>query len=243
MSQTLTETKLQWFTVESFPVPNCAGGVASGRGRRGCCSVKAARRHSRWHCLALSIISASFCSSASSSSSSSLLPWHHQTLKRLKHATTLILDNTLAENQVWEPSGGTYRYVGLVWSLFFDWTPIWVVYLARLLRAASHRDWEPVTTHFKHSHWWKRRSRSKVDSDYAWETNRVCECKMDVKSTWMPTWHQMDHVSWLLGLFSKITFWRGLTQNRETMALQMLTTVDLFYFNMWETHMNRNSLK
>ena len=138
MSQTLTETKLQWFTVESFPVPNCAGGVASGRGRRGCCSVKAARRHSRWHCLALSIISASFCSSASSSSSSSLLPWHHQTLKRLKHATTLILDNTLAENQVWEPSGGTYRYVGLVWSLFFDWTPIWVVYLARLLRAALH---------------------------------------------------------------------------------------------------------
>jgi hypothetical protein len=30
----------------------------------------------------------------------------------------------------------------------------------------------------------------------------VCECKMDVKSTWIPTWHRMDHVSWLLGLFS-----------------------------------------
>ena len=28
----------------------------------------------------------------------------------------------------------------------------------------------------------------------------------------------------------------GLTQNRETMALQMLTTVDLFYFIMCEDH-------
>jgi hypothetical protein len=25
---------------------------------------------------------------------------------------------------------------------------------------------------------------------------------MDVKSTWISTWHEMDHVSWSLGLFS-----------------------------------------
>jgi hypothetical protein len=31
----------------------------------------------------------------------------------------------------------------------------------------------------------------------------VCGCKMDVKSTWIPTWHRMDHVSWSLGLFPK----------------------------------------
>jgi hypothetical protein len=31
----------------------------------------------------------------------------------------------------------------------------------------------------------------------------LSECKMDVNSTWILTWHQMDHVSWLLGLFSK----------------------------------------
>ena len=31
-------------------------------------------------------------------------------------------------------------------------------------------------------------------------------CKMDVKSTGLPTWHEMDHVSWLLGLFSKPSF-------------------------------------
>jgi hypothetical protein len=27
---------------------------------------------------------------------------------------------------------------------------------------------------------------------------------MDVKSTWDLTWHRMDHVSWFLGLFSKL---------------------------------------
>ena len=26
-------------------------------------------------------------------------------------------------------------------------------------------------------------------------TEHICECKMDVKSTWIPTWHQMDHLS------------------------------------------------
>jgi hypothetical protein len=36
-------------------------------------------------------------------------------------------------------------------------------------------------------------------------TEYISECKMDVKSTWIPTWHQMDQVIWSLGLFSKIT--------------------------------------
>jgi hypothetical protein len=29
--------------------------------------------------------------------------------------------------------------------------------------------------------------------------------KMDVKSTWIPTWYCMDHVSWSVELFSKTT--------------------------------------
>ena len=37
--------------------------------------------------------------------------------------------------------------------------------------------------HFKHYCWWKRQSRSK----FVWRTNWECECKMDVKSTWIPT--------------------------------------------------------
>ena len=59
--------------------------------------------------------------------------------------------------------------------------------------------------HFKHYQWWKRKSRSKFASHYAWGTNGVCVCKMRVKSTWIPTWHLMDHVSLSLGLFSKTT--------------------------------------
>ena len=70
------------------------------------------------------------------------------------------------------------------------------------LRARDH-------FHFKHSHWWKRRSRSKFTaSHYNCGTNGACECKMDVKSTWILTWHQMDHVLWSLGLFSKTSFCR-----------------------------------
>jgi hypothetical protein len=57
----------------------------------------------------------------------------------------------------------------------------------------------PWPLHFKHSHWWKRRSWSKLASHYAWGTNRVREFKVDVQSTW----HRMDHVSWSLGLFRK----------------------------------------
>jgi hypothetical protein len=72
----------------------------------------------------------------------------------------------------------------------------------------THKTESPWPLHFKHSHWWKRRSRSKFTSHYAWGTNGVCECKMDVKSTCIPTWHPMHHVSWLLGLFWKTTSWK-----------------------------------
>ena len=67
---------------------------------------------------------------------------------------------------------------------------------------------DPWPLHFKNSHWWKRRSRFKFTSHYAWGTNGICECKMDAKSTWLPKWHQRDRVLWSLGLFSKTTSWR-----------------------------------
>jgi hypothetical protein len=54
---------------------------------------------------------------------------------------------------------------------------------------------------------------------------------MDVKTTWIPTRHQMDHVSWSLGLFFNNHLLEvGLTQNRETMALRMLTSFDELHF-------------
>ena len=94
----------------------------------------------------------------------------------------------------------------------------------------THETASPWPLHFKHSHWCKRRSRSEFASHYAWRTDGVCECKMDVKVTW----HPMDDASWSLGLCLKTTSWGRPTQNRETIALHMLTTVDLSYFIICE---------
>ena len=81
----------------------------------------------------------------------------------------------------------------------------------------------------------KKASRSKFASHYTWGANGVCECKMDVKSTWIPTWHQMDHVFMVIWtIFKNHLLEVGLTLNRETMALQMLTSIHLFYFIMCE---------
>ena len=52
----------------------------------------------------------------------------------------------------------------------------------------SHDNESPWPLHFKHSHRWKRWSLSKFASHYTRGTNKVCECKMDVKSTCIPTW-------------------------------------------------------
>jgi hypothetical protein len=66
-------------------------------------------------------------------------------------------------------------------------------------------------------------------------TEYVCECKMDVKSTWMLTWHRNGScfmVTWTI--FKNHLLEVGLTQNQKTMALQTLTTLDLFNFIMCE---------
>jgi hypothetical protein len=48
----------------------------------------------------------------------------------------------------------------------------------------------------------------------------ISECKMDVKSTWIPTWHRMDHVSWSTWIiFQNHLLAGGLIQNWEIMAL------------------------
>ena len=54
----------------------------------------------------------------------------------------------------------------------------------------------------------KGRARPSLLHTTIWRTNGVCECKMDVKFTWIYAWHPMDHVSWSRGLFSKSTSWR-----------------------------------
>ena len=71
---------------------------------------------------------------------------------------------------------------------------------------------------------------------YAWGTDGVCECKMHVKSIWIPTWYRVDHVFMVIWTIFKYHFLEvGLTQKPgETKALWMLTTVGLFYFMMCE---------
>jgi len=72
------------------------------------------------------------------------------------------------------------------------------------LRPLHTRDREPVTVaHQALSLVEKEESVQVQASHYAWGTNGVSECKMYVKSTWIPTWHRMGYVSWSLGLFSK----------------------------------------
>ena len=99
---------------------------------------------------------------------------------------------------------------------------------------SQHETEGPWPADFTDSHWWARRSQSKFTSHYTWGTVRVCECKMDVKSSWIPTWQRMDHVLWSLGLFKTHLLEVGLTQNRETMALRTFTTNGWFYFIMFE---------
>ena len=72
----------------------------------------------------------------------------------------------------------------------------------------------PWPLHFKHSHWWKWRSRSKFASHYAWGTNGVRECKMDAKTTWFPTWHRNGSCFMVTWSILKNNFLEvGLTQN------------------------------
>jgi hypothetical protein len=85
----------------------------------------------------------------------------------------------------------------------------------------------PWPLHFKHSYWWKRRSRSHFASRFAWGTNIVCECKMDVKST-------MDSYVTSNGPGFMGTWTILKNHILETMALRMLTTIDLFCFIMCE---------
>jgi hypothetical protein len=101
-------------------------------------------------------------------------------------------------------------------------------HLCRIRGPLPTRDCEPVTITLQALSLVERRGRSKFTSHYASGTNRVSECKMDVKSTWIPTWHQMDHG--YLDYFQNHLVEVGLTHSRKTMALRKLTTVGLFYF-------------
>ena len=56
-----------------------------------------------------------------------------------------------------------------------------VIFSRPTIKANSHEAKSLWPLHFKHSHWWKRWSRSKFAWHYSRGTHIVCECKMDVK--------------------------------------------------------------
>ena len=105
----------------------------------------------------------------------------------------------------------------------------------------THETEGPWALHLKHSHWWKRWSRSKFSSHYAWGTNGVSKwmqkgckiymysCMVSNLSCFMATWI----------IFKNHLLEVGLTQNRET--------IDLLYLIMCEDpariEINRNSIR
>ena len=99
----------------------------------------------------------------------------------------------------------------------------------------THETESPWPLHVKHSHWWRRRSRSKFASHDAWEIDRVCEwqdgCKVYMDS-YMASNGSWFMVTWTV--FKNHLLEVGLTQNREIMALWKFATVDLLYFIMCE---------
>ena len=99
----------------------------------------------------------------------------------------------------------------------------------------THETESPWPLHFKHSHWWKRRVRSKFASHYAWGTTAVCECKMDGRvymDPYMASNGSCFMVTWTIFKYQILEV--GLTQNCEIMALWRLTIIDVFYFIMCE---------
>ena len=73
-------------------------------------------------------------------------------------------------------------------------------------------------------------SPSSLHTTYAWGTNGVSECKMDVKSTHIPTWHQLEHISWPTELFSKTTSWRQ-AQHKTGRPWHSEISEPLIYYN------------
>ena len=67
---------------------------------------------------------------------------------------------------------------------------------------------------------------------------------MDVKSTWISTWHRMDYVSRSVGLFSKTISWRQ-AYHKTKRPWHSKHSQPLIYFILFcvRTRMNRNSLK
>jgi hypothetical protein len=126
----------------------------------------------------------------------------------------------------------------------------WMCYIYQLgrviLRATTHTRLRARDhLHFKHSHWWKRWSRSNFASHYAWGTNGGSMWMQDGCQVYMDSYVASNEscciVTWII--FKNHLLEIDLIQNQETMVLRMLITVVLFDLSCVRTCVNRNSLK
>ena len=69
---------------------------------------------------------------------------------------------------------------------------------------------------------------------YTWGTNGVSDYKVDVKFAWIPKWHQMDHVSSSLGLYSKTTLGgRPNTKLGDSGTLKSHNYWFIIFYHVW----------
>jgi hypothetical protein len=115
-----------------------------------------------------------------------------------------------------------FHDVGIIKSSFLNgWTPV-----ATLLGPLHTRDWEPVTVTLQ--------ALSLVEKAEPVQVRFTLHLS-DQGSMWMQDGCKVYMASnGPFSIFKNHRLEVGLIQNRETMALRMLTTVDLFYFIMCE---------
>jgi hypothetical protein len=149
---------------------------------------------------------------------------------------------------LWPQSEGSRgRTLGF---LQFDWwksTTSWpsvIVWSVPKSRPLHARDWSPWLLHFKHSHWWKRRSRSKFASHYAWGTNGVCECQVGCKvymGSYMSSNGSCFMVTWIS--FKNDLLDAGITQNRRPWHSERSPPLFYYVLSCVRTCMKRNPKK
>ena len=74
-----------------------------------------------------------------------------------------------------------------------------------------------------------------VQVHFTLRTNRACECKMDVKSTWFPTWHQWNMFHGHLDCFQKQPLGGTLnTKPRNQGTQNAYNHWVILFHHMWE---------
>ena len=111
--------------------------------------------------------------------------------------------------------------------------------LSLSLGHVTHESESTWPLHFKHSHWWKRRSLSKFTSHYSWRNNGVHEYELDVKSAWIHSYMASNGSFFMvIGTTSKNHLLDvGLSQDRKIMTLRTLTILNLLsIYHVWGPH-------